>query len=111
MDSQNSDKNVVSYLAFESVMARWERSNKRLIIIIGVLIALLFASNCAWLMFMCGADFESYEVDADAGQGEIHYNYIGEDGDINNGTNEGQSAEDNSERSKRQDNKKTGQNG
>lgn len=106
MDSEKRDKTVdVPYVAFESVTARWERANKRLIVVIGILIGLLFASNAIWILSLYGVDFESYEVDADAGQGELNYqyNYIGEDGDINNAENTGKEKENNSQQATRKD--------
>lgn len=89
----------IPYIAFESVQARSERHIKRLTIIIIILIALLFASNGIWLLFMSGTTFETYEADIDAGQGGALYNYIGEsmEGDITNyGTNQDKNKEDNS---------------
>lgn len=89
----------IPYIAFESVQARSERHIRRLIIIIIILIALLFASNGIWLLFMSGTTFETYEADVDAGQGDALYNYIGEsmEGDITNyGTNQDKDEKNNS---------------
>lgn len=41
----------VPYVAFESALARLDRTNKRLIIIISLLILLLIGSNLAWLYY------------------------------------------------------------
>lgn len=44
------DKDV-SYVAFEGVCSRFERTIKRLWITIILLIVLLVGSNCAWLIY------------------------------------------------------------
>ena len=43
--------NDVPYIVHEGDMARMERSNKRLWIVVLVLIILLLGSNVAWLMY------------------------------------------------------------
>lgn len=93
MDEHNNVN--VPYIAFESVQARNERHFRRLWIVIIILAAMLFLSNALWIWFYSGFDYETYEADIDAGQGTANYNYIGDDmkGDINNGTNTSESAE------------------
>lgn len=76
----------VPYIAFESMMARYERHTKRLIIALVITIILMFASNAIWLYEWCQYDYsdtDSTSVDLDATDGNA--NYIGNDGDINNG--------------------------
>ena len=51
---------VVPYVAHESAMARSERHNKRLWIVILVLIVALIASNLAWIIYE--AQFETVET-------------------------------------------------
>lgn len=46
-----NDIKDVPYIVHEGDMARMERSNKRLWIVVLVLIALLLGSNIAWLMY------------------------------------------------------------
>lgn len=41
----------ISYVAFESVCARFERTIKRLWILIIILTVLLVGTNCAWLWY------------------------------------------------------------
>ena len=78
----------ISYFVFESVQARNERTIKRLWISTIILVILLFVSNALWLYEFTRYDYETYSVDMDAGEtGDALYNYIGEDGDIYNGTN------------------------
>lgn len=44
------DKDI-SYVAFESVCARFERTIKRLWILVIILTVLLVGTNCAWLYY------------------------------------------------------------
>lgn len=72
----------VPYIVFESEVARLERTIKRLVILVVVAVALIFASNIAWLLFIGQYDFETTTTTQNA-QGNA--NYIGQDGDITNG--------------------------
>ena len=77
----------------ELAFAFAERMVKRLLIALVVTIVLLFASSAiftyAWLQY----DYESYEITSD---GDSNANYIGQDGNIYNGSI-GESEETNSE--------------
>ena len=77
----------IPYIAFESEMARHERAMKRLIVALVVAIAMLFASNIAWLWFFNQFDFESQTVMFDTDDGGDN-SYIGNDGEINNGVDD-----------------------
>lgn len=70
--------------AYETAAARDERKYKRLWIVLIITIILLAATNVAWLVYISQYDFESYEVAADNDGGVA--NYIGNDGDIYNGS-------------------------
>lgn len=65
MDSEKRDSVTVPYIVYESAQARAERTQKRLIIVIVILLGLLFASNMAWLYVFQQYDYESYEQDGD----------------------------------------------
>lgn len=80
--SQNEN---VPYIVYEAEMTRSERQIKRLWIALIVAIALIFASNVVWLMYINQYDFESYGLSTEGGG---NANYIGQDGDIYNGTSE-----------------------
>ena len=73
----------VPYTVHELSMAQMERQIKRLWIALIVAVALLFASSAifayAWLQY----DYESYEITSD---GDSNANYIGQDGNIYNGS-------------------------
>ena len=47
--TENTD--TISYLAYESAMARMERANKRSFIIILILILALIATNTGWVIY------------------------------------------------------------
>lgn len=69
-------------------MARNERAVKRLVIALIVAIALIFASNAiwlyAWMQYDYSSDMTTSEINVDGKDGIA--NYIGNDGDINNGS-------------------------
>lgn len=71
----------VSYIVYESALARAERSVKRLWVAILVLIVFLVGTNGAWLWYE--SRFEDVVITQENADG--YNNYIGNDGDINNG--------------------------
>ena len=65
------DKDI-SYVAFEGVCARFERTIKRLWILVIILTLLLVGTNCAWLWYESQFQYvetttESYEAEATDG--------------------------------------------
>lgn len=91
-------KDPVPYIVYEGTMARFERTIKRLIIVIGIAIALIFASNMAWLYAWNLYDYESANIVVD-GESKGNANYIGASGVIHNG--EGGSEETSPQEEKR----------
>lgn len=77
------NKPDVPYIVYEGDMARAERHIKRAWIALIVLAICFLVSNLAWIWFFNQYDFESYEVMA---EGDGPANYIGQDGDIYNGS-------------------------
>jgi hypothetical protein len=78
----------IPYIAYDMAQARNERHIKRMIVALIVAIALMFASNMAWLWAwnsyeICGEVYTE-EVLVDSADGG-NANYIGNDGDIING--------------------------
>lgn len=71
----------VSYIVYESALARAERSVKRLWAAILVLIVFLVGTNGAWLWYE--SRFEDVVITQENADG--YNNYIGNDEDINNG--------------------------
>lgn len=80
------DKNDMNipYIAYESMLAKEERQQRRLIVVIITLIVLLVTSNVIWIIAWNQYDYVDEYTKIDAGDGNA--NYIGEDGNINNGT-------------------------
>lgn len=78
---------TVPYAVYESTCARHSINIKRLVQALIVSIALIFASNIAWLVYIYQYDFTttSEEITVDGTNGVA--NYIGQDGNIYNGEN------------------------
>ena len=57
-----SEDNKVPYIIFEGEMARHERTVRRLIAVVVVTLALLFASNMCWLWFFNQFDFSTETI-------------------------------------------------
>lgn len=98
------DRIIVPYIVYEGEQARNERTHKRLIIALIITIMLLFASNALWLAAWMQYDYvgeEIHTVDVDAQEGVA--NYIGNNGDIVNGTNNGYDNLSQSEESSQED--------
>lgn len=79
----------IPYILYEATQARNERTIKRLIIVIVIVIALLFISNMSWLYYQSQFDTYSYEQD---GEGLNNIN-TGEQGDIYGAETENQTKE------------------
>ena len=96
-DNQVDNQNVaVPYVVHESTIARIERHNKRLLIVILVLIGSVIGTNLAWLIYENSFEevstTEEIIVDADDNGNE---NHIGHDGNIYNGENNGKENNEN----------------
>ena len=91
----NDKPKTVSYFAYESMLEREDRQQRRMIVVIIVLASMLFVSVIitailGWKMYkeLCQFDvIDEYEIELDS-EGEGNANYIGEDGNIYNGTSE-----------------------
>lgn len=80
------DEKMIPYFSHEGDMARMERSNRRLWVIILVLIAALIITNGAWIYYENQfTDEVSVKQDVDTGDGDAYVNGIG---DFNYGTSE-----------------------
>ena len=78
------DDNRVPFIVYEGTVARFERTIRRLIILIGITILLLFASNAIWIYEWNQYDYEDVVVDSQDG-GNANYLEAGMNGVINNG--------------------------
>lgn len=84
----NNDMITMSRIAFERMQAKDERNDRWRNITIVLLIVLLVVTNAMWLVAWNQYDYvEGYEVEVDS-EGAGNANYIGNDGDINNGTSD-----------------------
>jgi len=86
----NNDNIIMSRIAFERMQSKDEKNDRWRNITIIVLIVLLVVTNAMWLIAWNQYDYvdtEEYSVDMDSGEGGDN-NYIGHNGDINNGTND-----------------------
>ena len=87
----NNDNIVMSRLAFERMQSKDERNDRWRNIIIILLIILLAATNGAWLWAWNQYEYEEEYTEVDAGNGTA--NFVGHNGDINNGTDNSQTQE------------------
>lgn len=87
---ENNDNIVMSRIAFERMQSKDERNDRWRNLTIIILIVLLVITNAMWLWAWNQYDYvdEYSEIEMDTGEGGDN-NYIGNNGDINNGTNEG----------------------
>ncbi len=81
------EKNMtVPYIAFEATADRAERRDKRNAAIITILVVLLVITNLAWIIAWNQYDYiDGYEAVDVSTEGNGNANYIGNDGEINNG--------------------------
>lgn len=83
------ENKTVPYIVYESAQARAERRDRRHIIALIIITAMLFISNLVWVYEWTQYDYigEDSSVTVDAQDGVA--NYIGERGNINYGTDYG----------------------
>jgi hypothetical protein len=74
--------NPVDYIVYEGTMSRMERTIRRLWVLAIILIVLLVGSNGMWLWYESQFQYFTVTQENDGGLN----NYIGNDGDITNGT-------------------------
>lgn len=80
---ENKNPEAVPYIVHESAMARAERAAKRLWVVIILLIMMLVGTNAAWIWYE--SQFETITTEVTQENADGYNNYIGNDGDINNG--------------------------
>ena len=82
----NNDNIIMSRIAFERMQAKEEKENRFKNIIIILLIVFLVVTNAFWLIYESQYETVADEVSVEAGDSGNAF-YIGNDGDITNGTN------------------------
>ena len=91
--SRNCDKAdimTIPYIVYEGAEAKSERTVRRLIILLAITIALLFATNLAWIYVYTTYEYETTETTTTVEAAGGIANFIGKDGDIDNGKNNSQ---------------------
>ena len=92
---QTGKDTMIPYIVYESMLAKEDAQQKRMVYVIDIeaviswaVIALLVANEYHWRQLWNEYDYvdEDYSIDVDANSGG-NANYIGNDGDIYNGTN------------------------
>ena len=68
----------IPYIAYESALARQERTIKRLFIVTILLIALLVATNVGWIIYESQFEDVSTTIEADSDTGNAIANYSGD---------------------------------
>jgi len=85
----------IPFFVHEGILARFERINKRLWITVILLIVLLVGTNAGWIWYESQFIEQTIEVTQENADG--YNNYIGNDGDINNGETNDQNSNENQE--------------
>lgn len=80
--NDNKTENSIPYIAHEAMMARMERTIKRLWILALTLVVLLVGTNCIWIwyesQFETVETSETYDIDAFSDSGHAIVNGSGE---------------------------------
>lgn len=90
----------VPFVAYEHTMSRFERTIKRLIILLGIVIVLLCGTNLAWLYVWNQYDTSSVTVDTEDGGGA---NYIGDHNNLMGATEVINNAESDSKKANKEE--------
>lgn len=77
------NKDCISYLAFESVCARFERTIKRLWILL-IIMLIMFGCSVYTIGYLL-TEYETVETTVTQDNADGYNNFIGNDGDIING--------------------------
>ena len=85
----------IPFFVHEGILARFERTNKRLWITVILLIVLLVGTNAGWIWYESQFIEQTIEVTQENADG--YNNYIGNDGDINNGETNDQNSNESQE--------------
>ena len=82
MDNKINIEINVPYIVHEGEMARMERMNRRLWIVILVLIAALIVTNAAWIYYENQFEDVTVTQEVDTGEGDA---FVSGNGDVNYG--------------------------
>lgn len=87
--TRDIEERSVPYIVFEGTVARFERTIKRLVILVAITIALFFATNAIWIYEWNQYDYSDVTMDNTYG-GNANYMGAGASGVISNGQSEGE---------------------
>ena len=82
MDNKINTEINVPYIVHEGEMARMERMNRRLWIVVLVLIAALIVTNAAWIYYENQFEDVTVTQEVDTGEGDA---FVSGNGDVNYG--------------------------
>lgn len=92
--SVEDEQPTIPYIAYESVLARNERTVKRLIICLLMCTLLLLLSNCAWLYAWCQYEYvDETETTTTVTQDGEGQNVYGDNNRVNDGAEDSNSPE------------------
>lgn len=75
----------VSIAVLDSALTHLQEANRRLARLLALSLIILAAVLCGVLYFLMNYEIVMSDVNLDAHEGPANYNYIGNDGDIENG--------------------------
>lgn len=91
------DNNNVPYIVYEGAQAKNERTVKRLVIALVIAIALIFASNMAWLYVWSSYEYTGTETTTTYTQDGEGTNIIGDSNEVTNESANGENSQDTKE--------------
>lgn len=94
LDHLDGMNNSVPYIVYESAQAKSERTVKRLVIALIVAVALIFASNMAWLYVWSSYDYSGTETTTTYTQDGEGTNIIGDSNEVTDESANGESSQD-----------------
>ena len=87
------DNNNVPYIVYEGAQAKNERTVKRLVIALVIAIALIFASNMAWLYVWSSYEYTGTETTTTYTQDGEGTNIIGDSNEVTDESANGESSQ------------------
>lgn len=88
------DNNNVPYIVYEGAQAKNERTVKRLVIALVIAIALIFASNMAWLYVWSSYEYTGTETTTTYTQDGEGTNIIGDSNEVTDESADGENSQD-----------------
>lgn len=84
------EKTSVSIAALDSALTHMQEANKRLGRLFMASLAVIAIMFCTLMYFLMNYEIVATDVTLDSHEGNANYNYIGNDGDIDNGSSDSQ---------------------